>query len=565
MASIVVETNVPIPMRDGARLFADIYRPAPSGRYPVLLQRTPYDKSAGRAQFLDAIRAAEQGYAVVTQDTRGRYSSEGEFVPFVSDIQDGYDTVEWCAGEPWSNGRIGMYGISYVGATQWLAAIAAPPHLCAIVPGMTAADYHNGWVYRGGALNLAFVAEWTAQFLAAPHLKRLGLTPDQRRNEEAAIMQSLDHLRRTLSHLPLSELPLLRREKLAPYFYDWLAHPDGDDYWERSSIVAHHSQIRVPALNIGGWYDLFPAGPLDNFAGISKYGATDAARTGQKLIVGPWVHAFPPPAITGQRNFGWDSVINLGELQYRWFDHWLKDIDNGVEREGAVRIFVMNRGWQIEDEWPLARTRYTPFFLRSGGRANTLNGDGVLSIDPPLAESPDTFSYDPMDPVPTIGAQGIHDHRRVETRADVLIYSTPPLKEEVEVTGPVKLILFAASSAPDTDFTARLIDVAPSGYAANLCEGIARARYRDTWRHSTLMEPGRPYQFTIDLVATSNLFRRGHQIRLEVSSSNFPRFDRNLNTGGPVAETSEPRVARQTIFHDSDRPSHLLLPIISER
>jgi putative CocE/NonD family hydrolase len=235
-----------------------------------------------------------------------------------------------------------------------------------------------------------------------------------------------------------------------------------------------------------------------------------------------------------------------------------------VERERAVRIFVMNRGWRVEDEWPLARTRNTLFFLHSGGRANTLNGDGVLSLDPPSAEPPDNFSYDPTDPVPTVGAQGIHDHRRVETRSDVLIYSTPPLEEEIEVTGPVKLILFAASSAPDTDFTAKLIDVAPNGYAANLCEGILRARYRDTARRSTLMEPGGPYLFTIDLVATSNLFQRGHRIRLEVSSSNFPRFDRNLNTGAPVAESSEPSIARQTVFHDSALPSHVLLPIIND-
>jgi putative CocE/NonD family hydrolase len=257
--------------------------------------------------------------------------------------------------------------------------------------------------------------------------------------------------------------------------------------------------------------------------------------------------------------------LSWGELQYRWFDHWLKDIDNGVERERAVRIFVMNRGWRVDDEWPLARARYTPFFLHGGGRANTLNGDGVLSLDPPSAEPPDTFSYDPMDPVPTVGAQGIHDHRRVETRADVLIYSTPPLEEQVEVTGPVKLILYGASSAPDTDFTANLIDVAPNGYAANLCDGILRARYRDAARRSGLMEPGRPYQFTIDLIATSNLFQRGHRIRLEVSSSNFPRFDRNLNTGAPVAESSEPRIALQTIFHNSEHASRLLLPIISDR
>ena len=225
----------------------------------------------------------------------------------------------------------------------------------------------------------------------------------------------------------------------------------------------------------------------------------------------------------------------------------------------------MNRGWRVEDEWRLARTRNTTFFLHGGGRANTLNGDGVLSLDPPSAEPPDTFSYDPSDPVPTVGAQGIYDHRRVETRSDVLIYSTPPLEKEIEVTGPVKLILFAASSAPDTDFTAKLIDVAPNGYAANLCEGILRASYRDTARRSGLMKPGRPYQFTIDLVATSNLFQRGHRIRLEVSSSNFPRFDRNLNTGLPVAESSEPSIAQQTVFHDSALPSHVLLPIINDR
>jgi uncharacterized protein len=255
-------------------------------------------------------------------------------------------------------------------------------------------------------------------------------------------------------------------------------------------------------------------------------------------------------------------VLNFGELQYRWFDHWLKDTDNGVERERAVRIFVMNRGWRLEDEWPLARTRYTKFFLHSGGRANTLNGDGVLSIDPPSAEPPDRFTYDPMDPVPTVGAQGIHDRRRAESRSDVLVYSTPPLEEDIEVTGRVELILFAASSAPDTDFTAKLIDVAPNGYAANLCDGIVRARYRDAPSGGMRLEPDRPYRFTIDLIATSNLFQRGHRIRLEVSSSDFPRFDRNLNSGEPVAESSEPRVARQSVFHDGELSSYLLLPIV---
>jgi uncharacterized protein len=562
MASITVETNVPIAMRDRTRLFADIYRPAAPGRYPVLLQRTPYDKSAGRAQFLDAIRAAEQGYAVVVQDTRGRYTSEGEFGPFLSDIQDGYDTVEWCAAEPWSNGRVGMYGISYVGATQWLAAIAAPPHLRAIIPGMTAADYHDGWVYRGGALMLAFNASWTAQFLAAPQLRRLGLSPEQRRAEEAQLMKALDHLRATLSHLPLAELPLLRRDNLAPYFYDWLAHPEADDYWERCSIAAHHDRVRVPALNVGGWYDLFPAGPLVNFAGIRAQGATESARRHQHLIVGPWLHAFPPPAISGQRNFGWEASLVWGEVQFRWFDYWLKDIDTGVADEAPVRLFVMNQGWREESEWPLARTHYVPYFLHSRGKANTLDGDGALSPDPPGAEPPDLFRYDPSDPVPTVGAAGVHDQRRVETRHDVLVYSTSPLEHEVEVTGPVKVILYASSSAADTDFTAKLVDVAPNGYAANLCEGIIRARYRNSLRCAELLEPGRPYEFTIDLVGTSNLFRRGHQMRLEISSSNFPRFDRNPNQAESIALAREVKAAEQAIFHDANHLSHLLLPII---
>ena len=562
MASITVQTNVPITMRDGARLLADIYRPAARGHYPVLLQRTPYDKSAGRAQFLDSIRAAERGYAVVIQDTRGRYTSEGEFAPFLSDIEDGYDTVEWCAGEKWSNGRVGMYGISYVGATQWLAAIAAPPHLRAIIPGMTAADYHDGWVYRGGTLMLAFNASWTAQFLAVPQLRRLGLTADQSRMEEAVLMKSLEHLRPTLSHLPLAELPLLRRDKLAPYFYEWLAHPDGDDYWERCNIAAHHDQITVPALNVGGWYDLFPAGPLINFAGVRERGAEEVARRNQHLIVGPWLHAFPPPSITGQRNFGWEASLVWGEVQFRWFDYWLKEIDTGIQNGAPVRLFVMNQGWREEDEWPLARTQYVPYFLHSRGKANTLDGDGTLGTDPPGAEEPDRFRYDPMDPVPTVGAAGIHDQQRVEARIDVLVYSTTPLEEDLEVTGPVKVILHASSSAGDTDFTAKLVDVGLNGYAANLCDGIIRARYRKSLQRAELIEPGRAYEYTIDLVGTSNRFLRGHRIRLEISSSNFPRFDRNPNRPVPAAMARETVTAEQTIFHDAQHLSHVMLPII---
>src|SRR5262249_39165432 len=386
--------------------------------------------------------------------------------PFRSESQDGFDTVEWCAAQPWSSGKVGMYGMSYVGATQWLAAIAAPPHLVTLFPVMTAADYHDGWIYQGGALSLAFATAWTAQFLAIPQLDRLGLSLHERQAEEARLMQALERLRKPLSHLPLAELPLLRREGLAPYYYDWLAHPDGDEYWQRWSILAHHAQIRVPAFNLGGWYDLFLAGPPRNFAGLRERAATEAARKGQRLLLGPWTHNSPSLAVAGDMNFGWAATLSADDLQLRWFDYWLREIDNGIMDEPPVRIYVMGEGWRDEQEWPLARTRYVPFFLHSNGRANSLDGDGWLRQDPPGAESPDVFLYNPQNPVPTVGAGGVADQRSVERRTDVLVYSTPPLSQPLEVTGPVRVILYASSSAPDTDFTAKLIDVAPTAMRA---------------------------------------------------------------------------------------------------
>jgi len=551
-------------MRDSVLLSADVFRPSPRGRYPVLLQRTPYGKGQAQIAFniLNPIRAAEAGYVVVIQDTRGRYASEGEFAPFLYESQDGFDTVEWCAAQSWSNGKVGMYGMSYVGATQWLAAIAAPPHLVTICPSMTAADYHDGWIYQGGALSLAFSTAWTAQFLAVSQLARLGLSLEERRTEEARLMQALERLRKTLSHLPLAELPLLRRDGLAPYYYDWIAHPDGDQYWQRWSTLAHHDRVTVPAFNLGGWYDLFLAGPPRNFAGLRERAATEAARTGQRLIMGPWTHNLPSIAVAGEMNFGWAATLCVEDLQLRWFDYWLKEIDNGIIDEPPVRLYVMGDGWRDEQEWPLARTQYVPFYLHSGGRANSLEGDGWLSRDPSGSEPTDIFLYNPQNPVPTIGAGGVYDQRPVERRLDVLLYSTLPLPEPIEVTGPVTVILYASSAALDTDFTAKLVDVAPNGYARNLCEGIMRARYRNSPTRPELLEPEQPYKFTIDLLVTSNLFRAGHQIRLEISSSNFPRFDRNPNTGEPAGTARRTQPAMQTVYHDTQHPSHILLPVI---
>ncbi len=564
MAGILVERNLPVEMRDGVRLLADVYRPADGGQRPVLLQRTAYDKSRGQlaSSMLDPLRAVEAGYAVVIQDCRGRYASDGEWLPFHCEIPDGYDTVEWCAAQNWANGRVGMYGISYVGATQWLAAIATPPHLQAIFPALTAADYHDGWIYLGGAFNLSFTAAWAAQFLALPQLARLGLAPDERRHEEARLWQALERLRRTLSHLPLGELPLLRREGLAPYFYEWLQHPDDDAFWRSCSILEHHANIAVPAFNFGGWYDLFLAGPPRNFAGLREHAKTEQARRGQKLLIGPWTHNSPSITQAGETNWGYGAAVQMDDLQLRWFDHWLRDLDTGLLDEPPVRLYVMNEGWRDEQEWPLARTQYTPFYLHSAGRANSLDGDGKLSQDQPAGEQPDVFLYNPLNPVPTVGAAGVWDQRPAERRTDVLVYSTAPLREAIEATGPVQLALWASSSAPDTDFTAKLVDVAPDGRARNLCDGILRARCRDGGERPALLEPGKPYELHIDMLMTSNLFQPGHQIRVEVSSSNFPRYDRNPNTGEPAAAARDWRPAVQTIYHDADHPTHLLLPLI---
>jgi putative CocE/NonD family hydrolase len=565
MADVLIEKSVPVPMRDGLELRADVFRPAAAGHYPVLLQRTPYNRERGQmaSNMLDPLRAALAGYAVVIQDCRGRYGSPGEFTPFHVDIDDGYDTVEWCAAQPWANGRVGMYGMSYVGATQWLAAIAAPPSLRAIFPSMTAANYHDGWVYQGGAMYLNFAAAWAAQFLAIPHLAKLGYSEERYRAEEVRIMEALTRLRRTLSHLPLADLPLLRSiEGMAPYFADWIAHPGYDEYWKRVSIVEHHDKVTVPAFSLGGWYDLFMAGPLRNFTGLRERAANETARNGQRLLMGPWIHSSPSVAQAGEVNFGFGATLSVDDLQLRWFDYWLREVDNGIMDEPPVRIYVMNDGWRDEQEWPLARTEYVPYYLHSAGRALSGDGDGRLSPEPPGAEPPDVFLYNPLNPVPTVGAAGIADQRTVERRTDVLVYSTPPLREAVEVTGPVTLVLHAASSAPDTDFTAKLVDVAPDGRARNLCDGILRCRYRNSPAQPELLKPGKPYELKVDLLATSNLFLPGHQIRVEVSSSNFPKFDRNPNSGEEPACAKALQPAVQTVFHDADHPTHILLPVV---
>ncbi|HUA36139.1 MAG TPA: CocE/NonD family hydrolase [Candidatus Binataceae bacterium] len=577
MARIVMERNIEIPMRDGCVLRGDLFRPDSNEKLPVLLNRTPYNKTMPMvfAMTLDATRAAEAGYNVLIQDCRGRFASDGEWDCFTVEAADGYDTIEWAARQPWANGNVGTYGASYMGATQWLAATQAPPSLKAMVPSITASDYHDGWTYQGGAFALFFNVSWTMAALAPPRLMRERSGDSAIAQELGAVVGSIDKMRDKMEHLPLSDFPMF--QKGAPYFFDWLKHPGYDDYWRALSIEERHAKINVPALNIGGWYDIFQGGTLRNFAGMRAKGATDAARSGQRLMVGPWSHAVPFQNLVGAVDFGLRSgpvSVDVDGMQLRFFDRWLKG-KNGSD-EAAVRLFVMGiNEWRDEKEWPIAGTDFRRYYLHSRGKANSMYGDGALSTDAPGSEPSDHFLYNPADPVPTGGGGlccypgalqgGAWDQASVEHRADVLVYSTEPLDEDVEVTGPVTLTLFASSSAPDTDFTAKLVDVSPCGTALNLTDGIIRARYRESQSHEVMLTPGKVAQFDIDMWSTSNLFKKGHRIRLEVASSNFPRFDRNPNTGHPLYTDAEIRPAMQTVMHDRSFASCLTLPVIPAR
>jgi uncharacterized protein len=580
--SMQVDRDVPVTMRDGTVLMTDVYRPAAEGRYPVLLQRTPYNKEASGLSLVqtDTFRAVRSGYAVVIQDCRGRYRSDGDFNPFLQEIADGYDAVEWCGSQPWADGNVGMYGTSYVGATQWLAAIAAPPSLRAIAPAFTASDYYEGWTYQGGAFEWGFMCNWVLPFLTTGDLLRTNARQGVPDFDEwrARLITAIDNLPETAKALPLREIPV--NPAWTPYFYEWMDHSSRDEFWRERSIEERHDQVRVPALNIAGWYDIFLSGSLCNFTGVRASGATEAAREGSRLLLGPWTHTTPPFSKSGSVDFGAMAGQSLMPLSFdvdgetlRFFDYWLKGIDDGLADEPPVRLFVMGEDvWRFESEWPLARAVETEFFLSSGGNANSSAGDGALAEEAPGDDRPDIFLYDPFHPVPTVGGQlccypaaldpGAFDQRPVEARSDVLVYTTPPLAEDTEVTGPVRLHLWAATTVPDTDFTGKLVDVYPDGYARNLTDGIIRARYRQGTDAPRPITPGEPLEYTIDLWATSNLFRKGHRIGLEVSSSNFPRFDRNLNTGHELGADAEMLPALQTIFHDRERPSRLVLPIV---
>lgn len=555
--------NVAVPMRDGVKLATTVCLPKEEGRYPVVLVRTAYNRWADRG-------FNSMGIATVTQDCRGRYGSEGDHYPFVSETQDGLDTLEWIANQPWCNGKIGMYGDSYLAGTQ--LAVAAPGHraLAALNPRFMSGDCWRQAYYCDGVFSLALVFSWLVLEVGS-------------RTSEANLLQIYD-IDKLLRELPTIDLDTKFGVHCRAW-RDYATHYARDKFWEHCSWRESLGQTRVPMLLTGGWYDYYPNETFRNYEALLKGPAPDEIKRGHRVLMGPWTHGMNGTTRLGQLDFGADA-LRENDSTVRWLECLLKGGKPSDYQSAPIRIFVMGENrWRDENEWPLARTRYTKYYLHSQGNANSLLGNGSLSLERPGAaagsgeEAADKFTYDPNNPVPTMGGNhsvgpynpglyelalpGPYDQRPIERRDDVLVYTSAELAEDVEVTGPIMLHLFASSSAPDTDFTARLTDVYPDGRSMNITEGVIRARFRERdWANPKLLEPGKVYEFTIELQPTSNVFRRGHRLRLDVSSSNFPLWNRNLNTDEHPNLGTKVAVAEQTILHDRARASYLELPVI---
>jgi putative CocE/NonD family hydrolase len=548
-----VQQGVAVPMRDGVKLIADVYLPEGHGPWPVILIRTPYNRAGGEG----AGRTFREHYAVVVQDTRGRYQSEGEFHPFFQEVNDGYDTVEWAATQPWSNGRVGMTGGSYLGIVQVLAAIARPPHLQAIFPMVTPSDFYGDTVYTGGALRQELFQGWMTLMAATarPGPFRLpGFDPAK--------------LADLWKRLPLRDPGPVAAGGPA-YIRTWeqiIDHPTRDAFWDPIRVSAHFDRAQVPAFFVGGWYDIFGPSTPANFRGWRKKAGSRPARDATRMLIGPWVHAINAPA--GDLDPGPAGRVDLNPLQVRWFDHWLRDVDNGIEKEPPVHVFVLGANeWRDYPDWPPPGARARTFYL-TPGPGGDLHAGG-LSSRRTAERSTTRFRYDPANPVPTTGGPafmvpaGQKDQRAVEGRPDVALFTTPPLQRDTEVAGEMRVRLTVRSSEPDTDFTAKLVAVLPDGRAWNVADGIRRLRTYRSYERPQPVTPGRVVPLEIDLGPTDTLFRAGWRVRLEVSSSNFPRFDRNPNTGASFGTGTELRPADNEVLLGGRHSSELLLPIRS--
>jgi len=553
-----IDFDVKVPMRDGVLLSADIYRPdvhdSPANtRFPVILVRTPYNKSTERGNHLQWGRFfASHGYVYVAMDVRGRGDSDGVFVPYRYEGPDGFDSIEWCAAQLWSSGKVGTVGSSYLGYDQWIAAFQHPPHLATMISIVTPPDpfvesptglqspTYMSWYHLllGHTLHNSGAVDWNAIYL----------------------------------HLPLNTMDQAAGFH-APYWQDILNHPGINAWWEPLIYQNKFDRLNLPILHISGWYDDEQAGALMNYIGMTKGGATEA-RKHQKLLMGPWPHAVNSTRKLGEIDFGPDALIDLESYELRWFDRWLKSNDaafnDAYDKEPSVRIFVMGKNeWRNEPDWPIPGTQFVKYFLSSSGKANSRNGDGTLQTQPPAgagATPADRYRYDPANPVPFLmGATyaqvgGPDDYREVEARNDVLVFTSEAFAEPRTICGPIKAHLWASSSATDTDFMVKLLDVWPNGFAQRLTDGMVRARYRHGGDRPSLIEPGRIYEYDIDLWNTCQEFAKGHSVRIEVSSSAFPKYDRNQNTGEPLGKSAALKIADQTLYHDSAHPSYVLLP-----
>lgn len=569
--SVKVDANQSVPMRDGTILRADVYRPDASEQFPVLVFRTPYDKRRrdnSHEVYAPVARAvAARGYIVVLQDVRGRFASDGDFVPFFSPLHsegpDGYDTIKWASALSYGTGKVGTFGDSYGAFTQWELALEQPPNLVAMFPSGLPASAIDSPILRVGRRILWLIARMApdTRSRAAGERDSGPLEAD----EAYRIWEELDK-GKWYWYLPWRELPASALSGLAPHvraLFDRMPF----DYLGYES---KHERVDVPVLHLTGWFDISVGGSIAHYAGMVRRAASEQARRNQRLIIGPWTHMDPHyelPRQLGELDFGADAQGDYVATLVSWFDHWLKGIKSEIVEEPPIKLFVMGENrWRYEHEWPLRRTAYTSWYLHSRGAATLSSNDRWLSHDVPADELADHFTYDPRDPVMSLYSRGAYyqprDQAALGYRADILAYSGPPLTDALEVTGPVTVELFAASSAPDTDFTAKLVDVFPNGKAIGLTCGIVRGRYRDAVDRPSLLEPGRPYQFKIELEPTSYVFGAGHRIRLDISSSDFPNFDRNHNTASNNYIDASLEMAHQTVLHDPTHASRLILPVI---
>jgi putative CocE/NonD family hydrolase len=551
------EKDVAVPMRDGVVLRADILRPKGDGRFPTLVYRTPYGKEEALKEYTTFQHALERGYAVMVQDVRGRYASAGEFLPYQQEGHDGYDTIEWAAGQPWSNGAVGTFGLSYPGAVQWLAAVENPPHLKAMVPAMTFSTPQN-FFYAGGTWDMSWI-EWIWDNIA-PDVRVKKNLPGPKTYDEAvaAWKQQSDKM---LRELPLDDLAELKG--IAPFYYEWLSHPAEDPWWDWCELRNKYDRVHAAVLNFSGWYDdnYGPEGATTNFNGLLKARAGKADPQAH-LLIGPWVHGVDNTAKTksGERQFGPAAAIHYDEVVLRWMDHYVKGIDNGVERDKPVRYFVMGDDqWRQADSWPPA-AKSTSYFLGE---------EGTLTLKQPDKSEPSSFVSDPAEPVINrYENSGAHDYRDLAARKDVLTFDTAPLERATEVTGPIDARIFLSCDCRNLDVWARLLDVAPDGTAFNVMSpglDVQRASYRDLKHGRQLLKPNQVYEIHLDNLITSNVFQKGHKIRVQVSASFFPNFSRNLQNGELEAKSAKMQKATVRIYHDGEHASQIVLPVVERK